>query len=268
MKIINRSDWTNRIPRNEPVDLDDTVDGLPNFLKDEVKGICVHYTGMKTTANQDGLDILRSVLSNDMDNKRFSDIMYNLAVLNTGDVVVCRGLVNRGGANSAIDPSKNREYVSVLVVVGVDDKITKDIIKGIQFARTCSRYLYPEGKAVVGHREIRATACPGDALQKLVSDGTLAIDYNPNSVDSSNPAPTLTFGNKNSRVFDLQVILKTLGFYDNLIDGVYGAKTQGAVAGLQTTLRNSGLYPYTIDGVYGPKTYEGLGKLQEILSNL
>lgn len=271
MRIINRSDWTQRIPRNAVEDLDDVVDGLPNFVPNEVKGVCIHYTGMKTTKDLDPLSLLRSVLSNDMDNKRFSDIMYNLAVTvidGEAAVVVCRGLINRGGANSSVDPVMNRKYPSILVLVGTDDKITKELINGIKFARTCVKYLYPAANVVVGHRDIRETACPGDKLEKLVKDGTLAVDYNPNSVVFTNPAPTLTICNKNSRVFDLQTILRTLGFYDNLIDGNYGPKTQGAVTLLQETLKASNLYPYSIDGVYGPKTYEGLGKFQEILSHL
>jgi Putative peptidoglycan binding domain/N-acetylmuramoyl-L-alanine amidase len=268
MKVINRADWTSRIPRNEKVDLQDEVDGLPNFVKSEVAGVAIHYTGMKTTANNDPLDLLRSVMSHDMDVKRISDIMYNLAVTPSGDVVVCRGLINRGGANSATDPQMNRKYVSILVLVGVDDKITKDMIKGIQFARTCSLYLYPEGTEVVGHRDIRATACPGEALQKLVDNGTLATDYSPDTVVSSNPAPTLTLGNRNSRVFDLQNILVLFGFNQSPVDGYYGPNTQAAVASFQTMLKGANLYPYTIDGVYGPKTAEGLAKLQEILSHL
>lgn len=268
MRVINRAEWTSRIPRNEKIDLDDTVDGLPNFVASEVEGVVIHWTGMRSTAKMDGLDVLRSVMSHDMDVKRISDIMYNLAVLNTGEVVVCRGLINRGGANSATNPAMNRKYVSILVVVGEEDKITKDIIKGIQFARTCSRYLYPKGLAVVGHQDIRATACPGPVLEGLVKDGTLAIDYNPDTVVRVNPAPTLTLGNRNSAVYDLQNILVFFGFNQSPIDGYYGPNTQAAVASFQTMLKGANLYPYAIDGVYGPKTAEGLAKFQEILSHL
>jgi hypothetical protein len=268
MKVVNRADWTSRIPRNEKVDLDDEVDGLPNFVASEVKGVAIHYTGMKTTANNDPFDLLRSVMSHDMDVKRISDIMYNLAVTPTGEVVVCRGLINRGGANSASDPMMNRRYVSILVLVGVDDKITKAMIEGIKFARACSLYLYPNGTEVVGHRQIRATACPGEALQKLVDNGSLSADYNPNPVVFNNPAPTLTIGNRNSAVFDLQNILIFFGFNQSPADGVYGPKTQAAVASFQQMLKDANLYPYTVDGIYGPKTAEGLAKFQEILSNL
>jgi peptidoglycan hydrolase-like protein with peptidoglycan-binding domain len=61
--------------------------------------------------------------------------------------------------------------------------------------------------------------------------------------------PVLRVGLRGPAVARLQERLKTLGFYDGTIDGVFGAETQAAV---QEAQRNYDLEP---DGVVGPDTW-------------
>lgn len=57
---------------------------------------------------------------------------------------------------------------------------------------------------------------------------------------------------------DLQHQLLALGFYKNVVDGIYGNATVAAVKELQETLSEYGLYNFTIDGKFGSITHHGL----------
>ncbi|QUL98820.1 MAG: polysaccharide deacetylase family protein [Candidatus Fermentithermobacillus carboniphilus] len=62
----------------------------------------------------------------------------------------------------------------------------------------------------------------------------------------------LRFGDRGERVRVLQEILKTLGFYKDPPDGIFGEKTKGAVLNFQERVG------IERDGVVGPKTLEAL----------
>ena len=63
------------------------------------------------------------------------------------------------------------------------------------------------------------------------------------------------YGSTGSEVKQIQQKLKSLGYYNGTVDGIYGTKTKNAVIAFQ---KNCGL---TADGIAGPKTllYLGLG---------
>lgn len=63
------------------------------------------------------------------------------------------------------------------------------------------------------------------------------------------------YGSTGSEVKKIQTTLKSLGYYNGSVDGIYGTKTKNAVVAFQ---KNCGL---TADGICGPKTllYLGLG---------
>lgn len=65
--------------------------------------------------------------------------------------------------------------------------------------------------------------------------------------------PTLYWGSRGSNVVLVQTKLKQWGYYDGVVDGVFGAGTSSAVKVFQ---RRNGL---TSDGVVGPRTYAALG---------
>ena len=61
------------------------------------------------------------------------------------------------------------------------------------------------------------------------------------------------YGSTGNEVKQIQTRLKSWGYYNGAIDGVYGSKTQAAVKSFQ---RANGL---TADGIAGPKTLEAIG---------
>lgn len=61
------------------------------------------------------------------------------------------------------------------------------------------------------------------------------------------------YGSSGNEVKQIQTRLKSWGYYNGAVDGVYGSKTQAAVKSFQ---RANGL---TADGVAGPKTLAAIG---------
>lgn len=73
-------------------------------------------------------------------------------------------------------------------------------------------------------------------------------------IGSASAAPVLTVGSSSGDVWDLQYRLKTLDYYTQPLDGVYGSQTKAAVAKFQKT------YGLSADGVTGTKTWNALKK--------
>ncbi|WP_231573484.1 spore cortex-lytic enzyme [Paenibacillus sp. FSL H7-0737] len=73
-------------------------------------------------------------------------------------------------------------------------------------------------------------------------------------IGSASAAPVLTVGSSSGDVWDLQYRLKTLNFYTQPLDGVYGSQTKVAVAKFQKA------YGLNADGVTGTKTWNALKK--------
>jgi N-acetylmuramoyl-L-alanine amidase len=71
---------------------------------------------------------------------------------------------------------------------------------------------------------------------------------------SASAAPVLTVGSTSGDVWDLQYRLKTLDYYTQPLDGVYGSQTKAAVAKFQKA------YGLSADGVTGTKTWNALKK--------
>ena len=73
-------------------------------------------------------------------------------------------------------------------------------------------------------------------------------------IGSASAAPILSVGSSSGDVWDLQYRLKTLDYYTQPLDGVYGSQTKAAVAKFQ---QNYGL---NADGITGSKTWAALKK--------
>lgn len=73
-------------------------------------------------------------------------------------------------------------------------------------------------------------------------------------IGSASAAPVLSVGSSSGDVWDLQYRLKTLDYYTEPLDGIYGSQTKAAVAKFQKA------YGLTADGVTGTKTWNVLKK--------
>lgn len=81
--------------------------------------------------------------------------------------------------------------------------------------------------------------------------GLISMAY---MIGSASAAPVLSVGSSAGDVWDLQYRLKTLDYYTQPLDGVYGSQTKAAVAKFQ---KNYGL---SADGITGSKTWAALKK--------
>lgn len=72
-------------------------------------------------------------------------------------------------------------------------------------------------------------------------------------VENSSIEVLSRYGSSGNEVRQIQTRLKSWGYYNGAVDGVYGSKTQAAVRAFQ---KANGL---TVDGVAGPKTLAAIG---------
>ncbi len=159
MTYHRRSDWTPRPAAN-----------AHPFDPDDVLGNSIHWNGppVSAAALADPRVFLRGVLRFHTVVKKWSDIAYNLAVDQQGQVWELRGLGHRSGANG--DETTNRKYVAVFCVIGEGQQPSNLMLAGVRKAVALTRKKYPNATRIVGHQQIRpeATACPGPDLMRAI----------------------------------------------------------------------------------------------------
>ena len=139
------------------------------------KGVKIHYTGgtMPAIEHSQCDDKMRGFQKQHMNDKKegWTDIAYNLAVCQHGYVFEGRGAEHMSGANGK---GRNTDHYAVLAFVGNKGYVTPldDMIDGL---RDAIAYLRKKGAGneILGHRDGYDTDCPGDALEKLVKNGSL-----------------------------------------------------------------------------------------------
>lgn len=89
---------------------------------------------------------------------------------------------------------------------------------------------------------------PVEAGTRLPGDQTIAQQ----TVETSVNRPILRIGSEGAAVSELQAALKLLGYYSDVVDGIYRESTASAVSGFQQA---AGLTP---DGITGPATWNRL----------
>lgn len=112
----------------------------------------------------------------------------------------------------------------------------------------------------ITHSKIGKSICLGLAVA-IVMGSVMFIE---NNVSSTTAQETLSkVGSRGDEVRKIQNKLKSLGFFNGTVDGIYGVKTQSAVKRFQKSVG------ITADGIAGPKTllYLGLGSSTSASSN-
>lgn len=169
-----RSAWTNHAR---------PTGGLVPLAASAVKGVAVHYTGdpklgqtatfAQTCARLEGER--RFHTDPPPQGRGWTDIAYGVAFDQAGRVFDCRGAFYRSAANGNV--TTNSAYGAVTFLIGVADTPTPALIEAFKDWRT-KFWLdkFPRATAVVGHRDLYSTSCPGDATYRLVRNGTLGQD--------------------------------------------------------------------------------------------
>lgn len=163
MTHISRSKWGARAGRSGPGRLD------PN----RVEGIALHWPGMASPlSNVNAVSAaLRNWQAFHMDSKGWSDIAYQEAVDQAGNIYRLRGLRVQSGANG--DTDVNERFGALLLVLAIGERPSAKMIKAAQGRIRRHQEIFPRSHRIVGHRDIRPepTDCPGDLTTRLISEG-------------------------------------------------------------------------------------------------
>jgi len=157
MKFVSTLEWG----ANESKDA--TADAYP--INSPTKGITIHWTGTGYGGTWDHsrcASIVRGIERSHEYGNGWGDIAYNLLVCPHGYVFEGRGANVRSAANGYT--TVNREWYAVCYLGGVGDKFTRAGKRGLRDAVAYLREHGNAGRLVNGHRDHKATDCPGNAI--------------------------------------------------------------------------------------------------------
>lgn len=161
MNLIPRADW-GASPTS------------PAAALTSAEGVAVHYLGTRyeTRDHARCAAYVRAVRDSHLRHptENWVDIAYNLLVCEHGVVFEGRGAGRRSGANGS--SAANRSHYAVCALLGASgltvppDAQLAGLADAVDYLRERGA-----GREVTGHRDHRATACPGDALYGWVQAG-------------------------------------------------------------------------------------------------
>lgn len=242
LDIISRSEWGARPWRG----------GTPFSVGPrERTEFFVHWYGGAFPENIHGEAVPRQNETIHLDNG-WVGIGYNFVVENSADAPVYEGRGwDRVGAHC---PNHNRSGIGVQVAVGKGQHATGAALHAVRalYDEACER----SGRrlAMKGHRDGKATDCPGDELYAWVKSGMPVPDggrppVKPGPIDEPSRHPVLAVGSGGRHVASWQRALRSLGYEPGPVDEEFGPRTLAATIAVQAA---SGIEQ---DGVVGPRTY-------------
>ena len=137
--------------------------------------IYIHYPGASGTIGREShaatVSRLRGYHRMHTVTNGWSDIAYNYAVSQNGDVYSLRGRDRQCGGNGGT--TTNRRGQAILVLVGNSEQPTQDAIEGVRWAIAHIQEKHASAKKILGHRDSfeASTACPGSILYGMVKSG-------------------------------------------------------------------------------------------------
>lgn len=153
-RIISRREWGARHSK-EP--LDSLAENPPLYV------IIHHSTGASCYDERTCKSRVKSFQNYHMDNNHWDDIGYNFLVGEDGNVYEGRGW----GKCGAHAPRYNSKSIGICVigtfVSTLPNDAALDAIKDLIVWGAANGYITNNYK-LLGHRQVRATQCPGDAL--------------------------------------------------------------------------------------------------------
>nr|AAY53765.1 peptidoglycan recognition protein S1 precursor [Azumapecten farreri] len=158
--IISRDSWGARRP----------VKVLP--LKTPVGDFFLHHTDTKNcTTAKNCISIVKSIQQYHMNDKNWWDIAYSFLVGEDGHVYEGRGWKTvgshtRGCNDKSLAASMIGNFNDVLPNAAALSSVKRLISCGVEIGRLSPNY------SLFGHRDVRDTDCPGNALYKNMSSWT------------------------------------------------------------------------------------------------
>lgn len=165
---FDRSVWTH-VPR--------PVAKLTVLDPKQLVGFAVHYTGStaplgSTPTLAQSIARLEQERVDHVQGRGWTDLGYQSAIDQAGRVFDCRGVDYRSAANG--DQKVNSTHGAVTFLIGVGDQPTPALLAAFRSWRAAVWLArWPRATAVVGHRDLYPTACPGAAVYQLIRAGQL-----------------------------------------------------------------------------------------------
>ena len=133
-----------------------------------LKGVCLHWMGFHIEG--DTTRLVRSIQRNHMSPpKSWWDVAYNELISQTGVVVEGRGLTVRSGAQGGT--RHNKAYVALGLLIGPGQPPTDAMIEAVRDRISVVRYFQPQATEIVGHKDLKATTCPGPDVDRMIHAG-------------------------------------------------------------------------------------------------
>ena len=159
----------------------------------KLRGVVIHYVGSDVTGDPSA--VMRGIQRNHMEARGWWDLAYSECVALDGTVFEGRGLLVQTGANGTY--ASNRDYLAICLLIGPGQTPTPAMVRSVQERIGVVQHFQPLATEIIGHRDIKATSCPGDDAYDLVRQGAFQPDAD---VDPAPPPVTLA-----SRVEALEV---------------------------------------------------------------
>lgn len=161
MSRYTRRDWRARRRRHHPGRLE----------VDDVVGIALHWPAMSGRVHTvaGAIASLQAWQNMHMDRNGWSDIAYQEAIDQSGNVYTLRGLKNRPAANGTT--ATNGTHGAILLIVGPGERPSPAMIDAVRRRVARHRRLFPRSDHIDGHGDLKATTCPGPIVTQMIRDG-------------------------------------------------------------------------------------------------
>lgn len=163
MVFVTRPEWGAVAPNGGP----------GRLAAAKVEGIALHWPGdsERRETRAEVAAGLRGWQRFHMEDRGYSDIAYQAAVDQAGDVYRLRGLRVQSGANGNED--LNERFGALLLVVAEGEYPSRQMVRSVRRVILRHRRMFRGSSRIVGHGQIRpgGTACPGPKVLELIHDG-------------------------------------------------------------------------------------------------
>lgn len=179
MRLVSRGTWGARRPKSRTA-------LTPSF------GVTVHYEGphLGEYDHASCPSKVRGIQAFHMDQRGWADIAYTAIICRHGYTFECRWTGVRTAANGT-NPGNDGAY-AVCLLIGVDDTLPGvmlgELIETIDYLNNDARV----GQNVNGHRDWKATACPGDVAYRELPNIRAALAGRPATPPAPLPPPLVT----------------------------------------------------------------------------